>query len=86
MRSVSRNRLSSLSGARIGSGVINQLALDVSRVDGLSIRAIAHPEAVRDVSVYWLRNKALPAASRALLDFMNEEAQVPAGTISLSRQ
>ena len=68
--------------ARIGIGVLNQLALNVSRVDGLVARAIAHPEAVRNVSVYWLRSRALSAAARALLDFMIEEADVPDCAIS----
>jgi len=72
--------------ARIGIGVLNQLALNVSRVDGLFARAIAHPAAVRDVSVYWLRSRALPAAARALLDFMIEEADVPDCAISTKQQ
>jgi DNA-binding transcriptional LysR family regulator len=68
--------------ARIGIGVTTDLALHVSRLDGLAVRSIAHPEAVRDVSVYWPKNRALSAAARALLDFMVGTADVPSCTTS----
>lgn len=72
--------------AGIGIGVLNQLALDVSRAEGLVTRAIAHPEAVREVAVYWLRSRALSAAATALLDFMAGEMDVPKSTKSVKQR
>jgi DNA-binding transcriptional LysR family regulator len=68
--------------AKIGIGITTELALHVSRLDGLAVRAIAHQEAVRDVSVYWPRDRALSAAAKALLDLMIGEADVPSCTVS----
>jgi DNA-binding transcriptional LysR family regulator len=68
--------------AGIGVGVTTELALYVSRSDGLTVRSIAHPAAVRDVSLYWPRNRALSAAARALLDFMIGTADTPSCVVS----
>ena len=51
-------------------GVTTQLAVDVALVDGLIVRTVDHPDAVREVSLYWPRNKRLSAAGQALRDFI----------------
>ncbi|EKF42612.1 LysR family transcriptional regulator [Nitratireductor indicus] len=63
--------------SRQGVGVTTALALHVSRVDNLIVRAIDDPLAVRDVCLYWPKNRALSVAARTLRDFMYKKASIP---------
>jgi len=64
----------------LGLGITTQLALDVSHAEGLIVRDIDHPEAVREVSLYWVKGRRLSSAAAALRDYMLTEGPVPPGT------
>jgi DNA-binding transcriptional LysR family regulator len=65
--------------AQLGVGVTTALAVNVSRVTDLIVRAINDELAVRDVRLYWPKSRALSAAGQLLRDFMVRDASIPPG-------
>lgn len=63
--------------AKLGTGVTTALAVHVSRTEELLIRAIADETAVRDVNLYWTRDRVLPPASELLKTFILHNAAIP---------
>lgn len=64
----------------LGLGITTQLALDVSHAEGLVVRDIDHPEAVREVSLYWVKERRLSSAAAALREYMLTDGPLPPGT------
>jgi LysR family carnitine catabolism transcriptional activator len=50
-----------------GIGIINQLALETTTTDGLTVRRIESPTAHRDVALFWTRRRSSNAAVCAFL-------------------
>ncbi|WP_146088459.1 LysR family transcriptional regulator [Actinacidiphila yanglinensis] len=61
-----------------GIGVINQLAVQTTPIDGLAVRRIKSPTAHRDVALFWTRRRSSNAAVCAFLH-AQEHAPLPAG-------
>ncbi|SCL28849.1 DNA-binding transcriptional regulator, LysR family [Micromonospora pallida] len=78
--------LVALVSAGLGVGVTTQLAMDVSRTDNLHVRDIDHPDAVRDVRVWWPRQRRLPLPAQTLLQFMTDTAGVPYNTLDTRKE
>jgi LysR family transcriptional regulator, carnitine catabolism transcriptional activator len=51
-----------------GIGIINRLALQTTRTEGLAIRTIDSPAAYREVALHWTRRRADTAVVKAFLD------------------
>jgi DNA-binding transcriptional LysR family regulator len=71
--------LIALVAANMGVGVTTELALRVSRTDGLVVRRLASPLAVREVAVYTPRKRVLSPAAGALAEFIRDPAHRPPG-------
>lgn len=68
-----------------GVGVTTALALQVSRVENLVVRGIDDPLAVRDVRLYWPKNRALSSAAETLRNFIYSSASIPSCTRQLDQ-
>lgn len=51
----------------IGIGIINELALETTTIDGLTVRRIESPTAHLDVALFWTRRRSTDAAVCAFL-------------------
>lgn len=71
--------LASMVRAGLGIGVVNRLAADMVRQDGLEVRPIADLNRFRDVGVWWHSERPLSRASKAFVDAVLA-APLPAGT------
>jgi len=71
--------LASMVRAGLGIGVVNQLATDMVRSDGLEVRPISGLNRFRDVGVWWHSERPLSRASKAFIDAVLA-APLPAGT------
>jgi DNA-binding transcriptional LysR family regulator len=77
--------LASMVRAGLGIGVVNLLAVDMVRSDGLEKRPIRDLNRFRDVGVWWHSERPLSRASRAFIDAV-VAAPVPAGTTTAAPQ
>ncbi|MGG7464639.1 LysR family transcriptional regulator [Plantibacter sp. YIM 135347] len=77
--------LASMVRAGLGIGVVNLLAVDMVRSDGLEKRPIRDLNRFRDVGVWWHSERPLSRASRAFIDAV-VAAPVPAGTTPAAPQ
>ncbi|MFJ4411027.1 MULTISPECIES: LysR family transcriptional regulator [unclassified Streptomyces] len=57
-----------------GIGIINQLAVETTTTDGLTVRRIESPTAHRDVALFWPRRRSSNAAVCA---FLNAQGRTP---------
>lgn len=71
--------LASMVRAGLGIGVVNQLATDMVRSEGLEVRPISGLNRFRDVGVWWHSERPLSRASKAFIDAVLA-APLPAGT------
>ena len=71
--------LASMVRAGLGVGVVNRLAVDMVRTDGLETRPIADLHRFRDVGVWWHAERPLSRASKAFIDAVIA-APIPIGT------
>jgi LysR family transcriptional regulator, carnitine catabolism transcriptional activator len=66
-----------------GVGIINRLALQTTRTEGLAIRTIDSPAANREVALHWMRRRADTAVVKAFLD-AQQRASLPPGVQAIS--
>jgi len=71
--------LLALVAANMGVGVTTELALRVSRAEGLVIRRVASPLAVREVALYSPRRRSPSPAAAALTAFIRDPGRLPPG-------
>jgi DNA-binding transcriptional LysR family regulator len=69
--------------AAFGIGVINQLALQTTSTEGLTIRMIDSPTAHRYVALFWLRRRGDSAVVKAFLD-AQQGAPLPPGVLAIT--
>jgi DNA-binding transcriptional LysR family regulator len=74
--------LASMVRAGLGVGVVNRLAIDMVRTEGLEVRAINDLHRHRDVGIWWHTERPLSRASRAFIDAVMS-SPVPLGTVAL---
>ncbi|MDV6271183.1 LysR family transcriptional regulator [Rhodococcus globerulus] len=70
--------LASTVRAGLGVGVVNRLAVDMIRMDGLEVRPITDLHRFRDVGVWWHTERPLSRASRAFIEAVLD-APIPVG-------
>lgn len=72
--------LAAMVRAGLGVGVVNRLACDMVRTDGLEIRPIVDLHRFRDVGIWWHNGRPLSRAARAFIDEVVATPR-PAGTV-----
>lgn len=71
--------LASMVRAGLGVGIVNRLATDMVRSEGLEVRAIRDLNRFRDVGIWWHSGRPLSRVSRAFIDAVLA-APLPPGT------